>query len=460
MSCPVRHGSPFNASEPAILLESNEEFHRDPAAFYYALRQRYGALAPVHLAPGVPATLVLNWDTARRILHDPEHFPADPRTWQRSIPKDSPLLAMMGWHRSARDNDGAEHLHYRKPSVAAIDGVDLYAMHERVEDFATRLIDDFLPAGHADLVSQYAFPLYYAVLSEVFGCPPDIGQRVAVGMADRFNSGGAAPGAMETLNQALTELVEFRDAYPGKDITTRLIEHPVGLDDEEVVAQLLSMCGAGLQAGPNLVCNALLLALTDERYGGSLIEGSLDTRDAVDEALFNDPPMANFCITYPRQPILIEDAWLPAHQPVIISIAACNNDPAIAGSDGRGNRAHFAFGAGPHECPARTLAYQVTVDAIDYLFDLVPEITLAIPPDELQWRPGMHHRALAALPTTFPRAERSGPPTREHSGPPPGGWPFSFSARGDENATRTTQRHRLGHGTYPGPASDPAPARR
>ncbi|WP_067891716.1 cytochrome P450 [Nocardia vaccinii] len=446
-------------SEPAILFEGTEEFHRNPAAFYRALRQRYGALAPVYLAPDVPATLVLNWRTARRILHDPEHFPADPRTWQRTIAEDSPLLAMMGWHRSARDTDGVEHLRYRQPSVAAIDDVDLFAMHDRVEDFATRLIDDFLPAGKADLVSQYAFPLYYAVLSKVFGCPHDIGQRVAAAMADRFNSGGAAPGAMDTLDQALTELVEFRRAYPGQDITTRLIQHRVGLDDEEVVAQLLSMCGAGLQAGPNLVCNALLLALTDERYGSSLIGGGLHTRDAVDRALFNAPPMTNFCITYPRQPILVEDTWLPAHQPVIISIAACNNDPAIAGGDDPGNRAHFAFGAGPHQCPARTLAYQVTVDAIDYLFDLIPDITLAIPTDQLQWRPGMHHRALTALPTTFPPAERSGPPS-DHSSPPPDAFPFPFYSQGDHNATRTTQRHRLGNGAYPGPASGSAPARR
>ncbi|MGW5514809.1 cytochrome P450, partial [Nocardia africana] len=33
----------------------------------------------------VAATLVLGYYTAVRILHDPEHFPADPRPWQQSV---------------------------------------------------------------------------------------------------------------------------------------------------------------------------------------------------------------------------------------------------------------------------------------------------------------------------------------------------------------------------------------
>ena len=54
--------------------------------------------------------------------------------------------------------------------------------------------------------------------------------------------------------------------------------------------------------------------LTDERFAGNLLGGSLSTRDALDEVLYTDPPMANFCMTYPRQPILVDDAWLPAHR--------------------------------------------------------------------------------------------------------------------------------------------------
>ncbi|MGF6882132.1 hypothetical protein ABIA39_002731 [Nocardia sp. GAS34] len=83
--------------------------------------------------------------------------------------------------------------------------------------------------------------------------------------------------------------------------------------------------------------------------------------------LFLDPPIANFCMTYPRQPVLLDEVWLPAHQPVIISIAACNNDPAISGGDHTGNRSHLAWGAGPHACPARRSGYLIAQDGVDRL---------------------------------------------------------------------------------------------
>ncbi|WP_374726786.1 cytochrome P450 [Nocardia kruczakiae] len=418
LTCPVVHGSPIDTGETRVAIHG-ESFRRDPHAVYRALRQRYGTLAPVELAPGVPATLVLGYYTAVRILHDPEHFPADPRPWQQSVAGDCPLRPMMEWRPAARYSSGAEHARYRAPSVAAIEGVDLHAMHARVERIATALVDAILPAGRADLASQYAFPLVLAVLTEVFGGSEDIVGQVAAGTKERFDSDGTAAHGMDTLTAALTDLVPFKRAHPGDDITTRLIQHPARLDDREVAAQLMSFAGAGLQAVPDLVCNALRLMLTDDRFGGSLLSGSLHTRDALDAVLFNDPPMANFCTTYPRQPILVDNMWLPAIQPVVISIAACNNDPEIASKDTArsGNRSHLAFSTGPHACPARTVAYQIAQDAIDYLLDLIPDIALAVPADRLEYRPGPFHRALTALPVVFPRVERSGAPTPHRTDP-------------------------------------------
>jgi cytochrome P450 len=90
----------------------------------------------------------------------------------------------------------------------------------------------------------------------------------------------------------------------------------------------------------------------------------------------------------------------------VVSMAACNNDPAIsAGHDRRGNRAHLAWGAGPHACPAQPLAYNIAQDAIDQLLDALPDTRLAVPAGELTWRTGPFHRALAALPVAFPVSE-------------------------------------------------------
>lgn len=398
-TCPVQ-GSPINTDTPQVCLRSRK-FAADPHSGYRQMRQQHGSLVPMELAPNVPATLVIGYRTALRILHDPDRFPADPRTWQQSIPHDSPIKPMMEWHPNALRNTGAAHARYRQTYTASIDGIDLHALHDTVEKIAIPLIDSFCAAGSADLVSQYAFPLVFEALNEMVGCSAELGRRVATGMAALFDTVEAARG-MQMLSEALMELIQLRRAEPADDVTSRLAHHPAGLDDTEMLSQLISFYGAGIEPQQNLITNTLLLMLTDDRFGGDMLGGSMSTRDALDEVLFNDPPLANFCATYPRQPILIDNTWLPAHQPVLISLAGCNNDPEIRGGDRTGNRSHLAWSTGPHACPAKSVAYLIVQEAIDQLLDALPELRLAVPPEQLVWRPGPFHRALTELPVVFP----------------------------------------------------------
>ncbi|MBF6296990.1 cytochrome P450 [Nocardia amamiensis] len=394
------HGSPIDTDGPRIPLYA-PEFATDPHGAYREMRERYGSLVPVELAPGVPATLVIGYYTAVRILNDPDHFPADPRIWQQDIPPDCPVLPMMEWRPNALRNAGAEHARYRQINVAGLGKVDQYRLHDTVAEMAIPLINSFCADGSADVVRQYAFPLAFAVLNALLGCPAEIAQGAASGMAAIFEGIDAERGN-KMLIDALLELTLLKRAEPGDDVTTRMLQHPALQSDTEIVHQLGTLYGAGIEPQLNLIVNTLLLILTDERFGGSVLGGSLSTRDALDEVLFNDPPMANFCFSFPKQPILIEDFWLPAHQPVVISIAACNTDPAISSDRLAGNRAHLSFGGGPHSCPASSLAYLIAQDAIDQLLDALPEIRLAVPTSELTWRPGPFHRALTALPVVFP----------------------------------------------------------
>ncbi|MFG3614586.1 cytochrome P450 [Nocardia sp. NPDC047654] len=396
------HGSPIDTDGPRIPLYS-AEFAADPHAAYREMRARYGSLAPVELAPDIPATLVIGYHAAVRIVNDPEHFPADPRAWQQDIAADCPVLPMMQWRPNALRNAGAEHARYRQANVAGLEKIDLYGLRDTVAQLATPLINSFCADGSADVVRQYAFPLSFAVLNAMLGCPAEIAQRAATGMAAIFE-GVEAERGNKMLIDSLGELTLLKRAEPGDDITTRMLRHPAELSDTEMVHQLGTLYGAGIEPQQNLIVNTLLLILTDERFGGSVLGGSLSTRDALDEVLFNDPPMANFCFSFPKQPILIDDVWLPAHQPVVISIAACNTDPAIRAGQFAGNRAHLAFGGGPHACPANSLAYLIAQDAIDQLLDALPEIRLAVEPGELTWRPGPFHRALTALPIVFPES--------------------------------------------------------
>ncbi|GGL07362.1 cytochrome P450 [Nocardia jinanensis] len=374
------------------------EFAADPHAHYREMRKQNQSLMPVELAPGVPATLVIDYRTAVRILNDPEHFPADPRTWQKDMPADCPILPLLEWRPMATRSAGAEATRYRQATTESVGTVDLYALHATVEEIAVSLINSFCEEGSADLISQYTFPLIFGVLNVLFGCPPELGQKMAAGMASVVEGVDADQGNL-MMSEAMLELVALKRAEPGDDITSALLRHPADLDDLEMVHQVACQYGAGIEFQQNFIVNTLLFILTDDRLGGGVLGGSLSTREALDDVLFNDPPLANYLLTYPRQPILIDDAWLPAHQPIVVSIAACNNDPAVRSSDRTGNRSHLGWGAGPRTCPAQSMAYLIAQDAIDQLLDALPEIQLAEAPT---WRPGPFHRSLASLRVEFP----------------------------------------------------------
>ncbi|WP_239003773.1 cytochrome P450 [Nocardia panacis] len=399
-SCPVVHGSPTDTDDPRVPMY-RPEFAADPHGAYHEMRRRYGSLAPIELAPGVPATLVIGYSTAVRILNDPEHFPADPRAWQQDIPADCPILPLLEWRPMASRSAGADFTRYRGAITAGIDEIDLYALQAVVADLAIPLINSFCADGSADLIQQYVFPLIFAVVNYLLGCPPEIGGQVAAGTAALLEGVDAEKGN-RMVGEALMRLVTLKRAEPQRDITSVLLGHPAGLTDVEASHHVSQIYGSGIEFELNLITNTLLLILTDERFGGSFLGGNLSARDALDEVLFNDPPLANLLITYPNHPILIDDVWLPAHQPVVISMAACNNDPAIRAGDLTGNRSHLAWGLGPHACPARSMAYLIAQEAIDQLLDAIPELQLDPPDRTPNWRPGPFHRALTELPVIFP----------------------------------------------------------
>jgi len=365
------------------------------------MRERFGSLVPIWLAPNVPATLVIGYRTALEILHDPEHFPADPRVWQRDIPAQCPVLPMMQWRPNALRSTGIEHSRYRSATVAALERVDLHATHAVVEEIALELINGFCGLGRADLIGDFAAPLVFDVVSRLLGCDRDIGERAAAGMAMVFDTIDAAAGNA-LLVEALAELVARKRTRPGQDITSWLLAHPAALDDEELIHQLITIYGATSEPLANLIANTLLLMMTRPDFGGEVTGGAVSTRDALEHVLFYDPPIANFCMSYPRQPQLIDSTmWVPAHQPILISLTACNNDPDIGGGNIRHNASHLALGAGPHMCPAPRLAHLIAQDAVDQFLDALPEIRLGVLPEQLRWRPGPFHRALEALPVVF-----------------------------------------------------------
>ncbi|WEP00311.1 cytochrome P450 [Streptomyces sp. FXJ1.172] len=376
-------------------------FAADPHQVYDRLRA-HGAAGPVELAPGVDATLVVGYETALRVLQNPTLFARDARRWKAlnegRIGLDNPVLPMMAYRPNCLFTDGSVHLRLRKAVTDSLARLNISRIRRDVEPIADYLIDQFSERGRADLLNDYAKLLPLLLFNKLFGCPADIGDTLTSAMSAIFD-GKDAVRANEELTACLMALIALKRRRPGDDVTSWLIQHPAGLTDEELKDQLVMLMGAGVEPERNLIGNALLLLLTpdDDGHGaGMLVE------EAIDHVLWHQTPIANYATHYPVQDVDLGGVVAETGTPVVISFAAANSDPVLTEARrAHGKGAHLAWGAGPHACPAKDPAQVIAVTAVERLLNALPDLTLAVPEKDLQWRPGPFHRALATMPVAF-----------------------------------------------------------
>ncbi len=388
------------ASDGARCPMFDGTFTADPQQIYDRVRA-HGPAGPVELAPGVDATLVVEHETALRVLQNPSLFARDSRRWKAlnegRVPLDSPILAMMAYRPNCLFTDGAVHLRLRQAVTATFDRLNMTRLRRDVEPIADFLIDQFSERGRADLINDYAKMLPLLLFNKLFGCPADIGDTLTSSLGALFD-GIDVQRANAELTASLMRLISIKRRQPADDVTSWLIQHPAGLTDEELKDQLVMLMGAGFEPQRNLIGHALHLLLSKEGSGGSgmLIE------EAIDHVLWHNPPIANYAAHFPVRDVDLGGVIAEANSPVVISFAGANSDPALKEARESHNKgAHLAWGAGPHSCPAKDPALVIAITAIERILNALPDLALTVPDEQLQWRPGPFQHALAALPVRF-----------------------------------------------------------
>ncbi|WP_240529252.1 cytochrome P450 [Streptomyces antioxidans] len=358
----------------------------------------------MELDRGVPAMLCLGYDTALEIMRRPETFSKDPRHWRDRneglLPESSYAPRIIGPRPRVDFVDGEEHRRLRGAIEDATGRIDSSALRNYVERIADSLIDQFCDAGEAELIGTYCALVPIMVTSQLFGCPQGVMDPLLRGVAT-FIDGSDPAGGDRTAGAALRELIDLKRREPGADITSWLIAHPARLSDEELAEQLLLLIGMVTGVVPGLIGNALRVLLTDERFSGELMGGSMLVEDALDEVLWTDPPLANMGLYFPVHDTNLAGKRLRAGDAVMISFAATNRDALTRSSHKQGNRAHLAFGAGAHACPGRSSARLIASVALEKLLDRIPDLALAGEIDELKWLSGIFVRGVITLPVRF-----------------------------------------------------------
>ncbi|MCM2390122.1 cytochrome P450 [Streptomyces albipurpureus] len=386
-------------------------------AFYAGLRRVHGPVAPVLIAPGVSAWLVIGHRELLRLTREEQDFSHDPRRWtllrEGRVPADSPLMPIVGWRPALLHTDGQQHRRMRTAVSDAIAAIDGHELRRTVRAAAEGLIASFADRREADLVPHYARGLSLQVLTRLLGLDDRTGQLLAQAIMGMVVTNADSHNASARMDAILQDLIKEKRRRPGTDITSALLNHAGGLTDDEVLHNLVVTLVTGHQTTVNWITSTLRVLICDPAFRSSVSVGHLSVDDALDLVLWRHPPTQNFPARYATRDLEFGGQQIRAGDMLVLGLAGANQDPSVLPESGQpvvGNRSHLAFGAGPHMCPAQDPARLITRTAVDTIRHRLPDLELAVPESELAWVKSPWSRGLAALPVRFTRPQLPRPP--------------------------------------------------
>ncbi len=399
--CPVAHGDMTRLYGPDAAV--------DPYGIYARLRAEHGPVAPVLLEGDTPAWLVLGYREVRRVLDNPLQFSRDSRIWRDGkegrIEATSPLIPILGWRPDCVSQDGEPHRRLRGAVTDNLHAVVGRGIRRHIAHFANKQIDAFADAGTADLVADFAEYLPMLVLTRVFGLAASEGRTLAESCAHVIKGGADALAHNERIMGILGALAERKRQGPGADFTTGLIEHPAGLDEDEILQHLRLVLITAHTTTSNLLARVLQLILTDTSRLTGLVGGELNISAVVEEVMWNTPPVAVLPGRFATADLELGGMSIKEGDLLVLGLTAGNLDPEIRPDSGisvHGNQSHLAFSGGPHECPAQGIGQAIIEGAVDVLLHRLPGLQLAVPSEELTSTASTWESRLDSLPVAFP----------------------------------------------------------
>jgi len=380
-------------------------FLQDPYPTYLAMRSAC-PVQPVPTGSGKhPSYLVTGYAEAREALGD-ARLSKDTSAFFADKGSERRLHPAVAHHMLA--SDPPQHTRLRK----LVTGAFTTGAVARLRPFIARVTDDLLdqwPADEqVDLIADLAVPLPVIVICELLGVPEadrsDVqrwsGELFAAGKPDLIDA------ASHSMADYMTGLIAAKRACPGDSLLDRLIAARDGddrLNEEELVSLVVLLLVAGHETTTNFLGNAVL-GLFQHPHALVRLRRNLDeVPAALDELLRFDSPVSTATFRFTTEPLTLGGTEIPGGVPVLVSLGAANRDPERFPSPDqldldRDAAAHLSFGLGIHRCVGAPLARAEADIALRAILTRFPDISLAVPPDQLDWRRTRLVRGLVSLP--------------------------------------------------------------
>ncbi|MEU4385636.1 cytochrome P450 [Promicromonospora sp. NPDC023805] len=378
----------------------------DPPPEYSDWRQAQGLTRA--LWRGKEVWVVSRYADIRQALSDPR-ISADDRT--PGFPMQAPPTS--GIPQAFARMDDPEHARLRRMLTGEFTVKQVRNQRPHVEELVDHFLEKMVREGQpADLVDAFALPIPSMVISQLLGVPyaehEFFQQHSATLMSP--STAEAQEAASAALFGYLYELVARKEQAPADDLISRQLQRVATgeISRETVVVNALSLLIAGHETTANMISLSTLALLQNPELATRL----RDTDDAalianiVEELLryLTIPQDAVFRaatedLTLGGQPIKAGDA-------LIMNLPSANRDEAFTADpdlvDGDRNLSgHLAFGYGTHQCIGQNLARVELQIALPALLRRLPNLRLAVPPEELEFRNGTITYGLHRLPVAW-----------------------------------------------------------
>ncbi|WUN30048.1 cytochrome P450 [Kitasatospora sp. NBC_00315] len=378
----------------------------DPPSAY----RQAGLEGPVtagELPDGSFCWLVTGHQEVRTVLSD-HRFSADARRpgfpflspGRRSLAVNSPSFIRM---------DDPEHSRLRRMVTKDFLVKRVEAMRPGIKLIVDEAIDRMTEgAGAADLVADFALPVPSLVICLLLGVPyedHELFQSRSRTLLDTTASQQAVETAMDELLAYLTGLATDKHRHPGDDILSRLAVRE-DLSPEETAATGLLLLVAGHETTANMISLSTLALLRRPEQAARLRADPGLVRGAVEELLRYVTIIQSGLPRLATEDVELGGRTVRAGDGLICMLSTANRDESMfEASDEldveRDARRHLAFGFGVHQCLGQPLARVELQIALESLLRRLPDLRVAVPPEELVFRTDTIVYGLASLPVAW-----------------------------------------------------------
>ncbi|MFB7591298.1 cytochrome P450 [Streptomyces sp. NPDC056169] len=393
----------------AVAFPQNRTCPYHPPTAYDPLREER-PLSRVTLWDGRSVWLVSGHSAARTLLSDARlstdstrtDFPLPTERAQALRRRRRP--ALLGW-------DDPEHNVQRRMLIPSFTLKRAERLRPRIQETVDGLLDAMEAAGPpAELVSAFALPVPSIVICDLLGVPyedHDFFEEQSARLL-RGPTGADTEDALSLLEGYLGDLIERKRKKPGEGVLDDLVARQFeegGPDREELVQLATILLIAGHETTANMISLGTYTLLRHPERMAELRADPGLVPTAVEE-LLRFLSIADGILRVAREDVEIGGTVIRAGEGVVFSTSVINRDAAAyADPDSldwsRSARHHLAFGFGIHQCLGQNLARAEMEIALGTLLRRLPGLRLAVPAEEIPFKPGDTIQGMLELPVTW-----------------------------------------------------------